>query len=95
MLAIDSDSRDVVGFITAISDGILSAYIPFLEVRTDCRGRGIGHELVRRMLTTLDGLYMIDLVCDRAIQPFYRSLGMKDATGMMLRNYARQSGESP
>ena len=32
VLAVDDESGQVVGFITAISDGVLSAYIPFLEV---------------------------------------------------------------
>ena len=32
LLAIDTTTGEVVGFITAISDGVLSAYIPLLEV---------------------------------------------------------------
>ncbi|WP_373604601.1 hypothetical protein [Bhargavaea cecembensis] len=30
VLAVDSDRRQVAGFITAVSDGVLSAYIPLL-----------------------------------------------------------------
>lgn len=30
VIAVDEQSKHVVGFITAISDGVLSAYIPFL-----------------------------------------------------------------
>ena len=41
-------SGKVVGFITAISDGVLSAYVPLLEVLPPHRGRGIGTALVRR-----------------------------------------------
>jgi hypothetical protein len=54
--------------------------------------QGIGDELVRRMLWLLDGMYMIDLLCDRRLQPFYEQLGMVRATGMMIRNYAHQAG---
>jgi hypothetical protein len=32
VLAVDDETGNIVGFITAISDGVLSAYIPFLEV---------------------------------------------------------------
>ena len=84
----------VVGFITAISDGISCAYIPHLEVLSVHQGHGIGTELVRRMLEKLRHLYMIDLVCDPELQPFYERLGMRAVVGMVVRNYDRQSGES-
>jgi ribosomal protein S18 acetylase RimI-like enzyme len=91
-LAVDRDPRRVVGFITAITDGILSAYIPLLEVLPEYRGIGIGRALVARLLDRLRHLYMVDLLCDPELQPFYEKLGMRRAHGMMLRNYARQSG---
>jgi ribosomal protein S18 acetylase RimI-like enzyme len=94
-LAIDDQSGAVVGFITAISDGVLSAYIPLLEVLPDHRGQGIGHELLRIMLQRLDGVYMIDLICDARAQSFYQSAGMEPATGMVRRNYERQSARHP
>ena len=93
VLAVDDETGNIVGYITAISDNVLSAYIPLLEVLPEYRGRGIGRELVRRILDRLKGLYMVDLLCDSDLQPFYASLGMVPVTGMMLRNYGRQSGE--
>jgi ribosomal protein S18 acetylase RimI-like enzyme len=92
VLAIDEGSGTVVGFITAISDGVLSAYIPHLEVLPDFQSRGIGSELLRRVLERLNKLYMIDLLCDLELQPWYARFGLKPATGMLSRNYARQSG---
>jgi hypothetical protein len=92
VLAVDDQNNHVVGFINAISDGVLSAYIPLLEVLPEYQMQGIGDELVRRMLWLLDGLYMIDLTCDRRLQPFYEQFGMTRATGMMIRNFARQAG---
>ena len=91
-LAIDVATGDVVGFITAISDGVLSAYIPLLEVLPAYRGRGIGTALVRRMLDRLRPLYMVDVLCDPKLQGFYARLGMEPATGMLVRNYDRQAG---
>lgn len=93
-LALVKDTGQVVGFVTAITDGVLSAYIPLLEVLPEHQGRGIASELVRRLLKRLDHLYMIDLLCDAELQPFYEKLGMRPAGGMMIRNYARQSGGS-
>jgi len=92
VLAIDSRTGNVIGFITAISDGVLCAYVPLLEVLPEYRDQGIGRGLVKRMLKKLQGFYMIDLLCDASVQPFYQRLGMTKATGMLLRNYAKQSG---
>jgi GNAT superfamily N-acetyltransferase len=93
VLAVASDDR-VVGFITAASDGVLSAYIPLLEVLPAWRGRGIGGELVRRMLARLANLYMIDVVCDPDVVPFYQVHGFSQGTAMMLRRYDRQAARS-
>ena len=92
LLACDDATGHIVGFITAISDGVSCAYIPHLEVLPAYQGRGIGSELVRRMLERLRHIYMIDLICDTDVQPFYAGLGMQPYTGMILRNYDRQSG---
>ncbi len=91
-MVLAQDGVRVVGFITAISDGVLCAYIPLLEVLPEYQGRGIGRELTQRMLAKLDNLYMVDLLCDANLQPFYARLGMKVASGMLRRNYARQAG---
>jgi ribosomal protein S18 acetylase RimI-like enzyme len=85
VLAVEGDR--VVGFITAISDGVLSAYIPLLEVLPRYRQQGIGSELVRQMLAKLRGLYMVDLVCDPELQGFYARLSMKPYTAMIIRNF--------
>lgn len=91
MLAIDNSDHKVVGFINAIGDGIMSAYIPLLEVLPEYRGQGIGSQLVRRMLDKLKNLYMVDLTCDPELQSFYLRLGMRRSVGMMIRNFDRQS----
>lgn len=85
------DKGRVVGFITALSDGVLYTYISLLEVLPEHQGRGTGSELVRRLLGSLAGLYPIDVLCDPALQPFYARLGLRPATGMMLRRYDRQA----
>jgi ribosomal protein S18 acetylase RimI-like enzyme len=94
VLALDGETSRVVGFITAITDGVLTTYIPLLEVLPEYQHFGIGSELVRRMLDNLSHLYATDLLCDPNLQPYYARFGMHPVTGMMLRNYHRQSGIS-
>ncbi len=92
ILAIDDQSGNVVGFINAITDGVLNAFIPLLEVLPSYQKQGIGAELVRQMLDKLRNLYAIDLLCDADLQPFYERFGMRPYTAMLYRNYDRQSG---
>ena len=76
----------VVGFITAMSDGVVAAHISLLEVLPPWQGQGIGSELVRQMLGLLADLYMVDLICDDDVAPFYERLGLVRLTGMARRN---------
>ena len=92
VVAIDPSTNHVVGFITAISDGVLSAYIPLLEVLPAYKAQGIGQNLVKKMLEQLDNIYMIDLCCDEHLIPYYEKFGMYQSTGMIKRNYKMQAG---
>lgn len=92
-LAIDDDVERVVGFANAISDGILAAYIPLLEVLPRWQGRGIGTELVEQLSSQLDDLYMVDLSCDPELESFYQPLGFESATAMIRRQYEHQDGQ--
>jgi len=80
------DDGTVVGFVNAISDGVAAAFIPWLEVLPTHRGRGVGRELMRRIRERLSHVYSIDLVCDPALVPYYRGLGMAEIAGMGLRS---------
>ena len=92
ILAYENDR--LIGFITSVSDGVLSAYIPFLEVLPAYQGKGIGKKLVKLLQDELKHLYMIDLLCDEELIPYYENLGMMKVQGACLRNYERQSGVS-
>ncbi len=93
VIAVDPGVNRVAGFITAISDGVLSAYIPLLEVLPEYQHKGIGKNLVNSMLKELDDLYMIDLCCDDSLVPFYEEMGMHKSHRMLKRNYQMQSGK--
>ena len=85
VLAIDEESSQVVGYVTALTDGVLSAFIPLLEVVPAYQGQGIGQQLMRQMLARLAHLPNVDLGCDPDLVPFYERFGMHAGTSMMLR----------
>nr|WP_255675682.1 GNAT family N-acetyltransferase [Deinococcus sp. 12RED42] len=82
----------VIGFVQAVSDGVLTAYIPLLEVLPEWQGRGVGRALMTRMQDELRHLYAVDLGCDDNLVPYYEALGMRLGNLMFTRNYARQDG---
>ena len=83
-LAIDRETGQVVGFVTALTDGVLSGFIPLLEVLPAYQGRGVGRALMTRMLDRLRNLPNVDLLCDPDVVPFYERLGMKPAGRAMV-----------
>ena len=87
VLAVDSETQRVVGFVTAITDHVQSAFIPLLEVLPEYQNQGIGTELVNRMLGKLEEIPSIDLCYDPPLQPFYERLGMARSVGMMIYHY--------
>ena len=84
-LAVHEDAQRVVGFVNAISDGVLTSFIPLLEVVPEYHGQGIGRELMRRMMESLDGMYMIDACCDDDKVSFYEQFGMINIGNAMLK----------
>lgn len=97
VLAVETESSRVIGFVNAVSDRVLSAYIPLLEVLPEFQGRGIGRELVTRLMAELEGLYMIDLVCNEDLIPFYEKFGLVSSHSMQVvsmikRDFDHQAG---
>jgi ribosomal protein S18 acetylase RimI-like enzyme len=93
VLAVDDSCNKVVGFVNALADGHNSAFIPLLEVLPSHRHRGIGHNLMTRLLHTLRNYPCIDLTCYPDLQPFYESLGMQGSCGMVIREYQRATSK--
>ena len=81
------DQATLVGFVSAISDGVSWAYVTLLEVLPGYRRRGIGAELMRRILERYHDLYAFDLNCDDGLVPFYERFGMQRLNGMVIRNH--------
>ena len=95
IIAVDTRTKTIIGFSTIMSDGVLSAYIPLLEVVSEYRSRGICRRLVERAIEETKDLYMLDLCCDEELASFYTTFSMLPMVGMERRNYARQDGATP
>ena len=89
-VALNSARRCIVGFINCISDGVLTCFIPLLEVLPEYRKRGIARLLVERMIEDTKQFYMVDLLCDAELMPFYEKFGFKSSNAMVRRNYKWQ-----
>jgi GNAT superfamily N-acetyltransferase len=82
----------VVGFVNMISDGVLTAFIPWLEVLPSYQGQGIGGELMRRIVEGTEHLYSVDLVCDAELVPYYHRLGWTGGSSAMIRHHGALGG---
>jgi ribosomal protein S18 acetylase RimI-like enzyme len=69
----------VVGLGNAISDGYLVVYYPHLLVLPDYQRRGIGTELMRRLVARYEGFHQHMLVADGRAIEFYRKCGFERA----------------
>ncbi len=65
----------LVGFARAISDGAFNAYISTVAVLPEYQRRGIGRELIRRLIADRDGIQFVLHANERAY-PFYLHLDL-------------------
>jgi GNAT superfamily N-acetyltransferase len=73
------DGPKLVGLGNAISDGHLVAYYPHLLVHPEYQGRGIGAQLMQRLMARYDGFHQHMLVADGRAVDFYRKCGFERA----------------
>lgn len=90
VLALDTESNQVIGFINALSDNVNFAFIPMLEVLPDYQKKGIGTQLMTIILEQLSHITCVDLTCDENMQGFYQRFSMLKSHGMILRKYLKE-----
>jgi GNAT superfamily N-acetyltransferase len=73
------DGNKLVGLGNAISDGYLVVYYPHMLVLPDYQGRGIGTQLMRRLMLRYQGFHQHMLVADGRALDFYRKCGFERA----------------
>lgn len=73
------DGERLVGLGNAISDGHMVVYYPHLLVLPEYQRRGIGTELMRRLMARYEGFHQHMLVADGRALDFYRKCGFERA----------------
>jgi len=77
------DGDELVGLARAMSDGVSTAYVSSVMVDARWRRRGVGREIMRRLMSDRSpGLRWV-LHARDAAKDFYRALGFVDAPNMM------------
>lgn len=73
------DGNRLVGYIDCVSNGVTDAYIQDLMVHPEHQGRGLGTDLMNRMIRRLkeQRIYMISVVYEESLQPFYARFGFQ------------------
>lgn len=77
----------LIGFLTAISDKAMHAFITLVEVLELYQGRGIGQHLMKLAISHFKGYYDIVLITDPDKGAFYKKLGFKEIYGMHIRDF--------
>lgn len=75
----------LVGFARALTDGAYRALIDDVVVDGAWQGRGVGRELVGRLLEQLRGVEEVRLVCGAELVPFYGRMGFRLDAGPFMR----------
>lgn len=81
------ENGKLVGFLTAISDGVMHAFITLLEVLESHQNKGIGRRLMELAISNFKGYYDIVLITDPDKGGFYKKLGFKEIYGMHIRDF--------
>jgi GNAT superfamily N-acetyltransferase len=69
----------LIGLGNAISDGHLVVYYPHLLVHPDYQGRGVGTEIMKRLMEKYQGFHQHVLMADGRAIEFYRKCGFTRA----------------
>ncbi len=82
------DDNELVGIIDVISDGIDDALIRNLVVHPEYQGKGIGHELLIKVLDRLKSnrIKTINVLFESELTEFYRKAGFRIVSGGIIDN---------
>lgn len=76
----------LIGIAAAITDGALHALITLLKVVPSHRHRGVGTDLLKRVMGELGRLYDVTLISDAGVSPFYEPHGFRPGFSMSRRD---------
>ena len=79
------DADRLIGFCRAITDGVSNAYISSVMVAPEYRRRGIGRQMLARLMADRDDIKFV-LHTRKEAAAFYAAVGFAPATDMMTRD---------
>lgn len=71
------DGDRLVGLANAISDGFLVVYYPHILIHPEYQRRGIGRELMARLMKRYEGFHQHCVLADKNAVGFYERCGFK------------------
>lgn len=79
----------LIGFLDVVSNKVTDAYIQDLMVNPEYQGKGIGTNLMNMAITKLkeDRIYMISVLFDEALLPFYKRFGFYTMLSGQMETY--------
>jgi GNAT superfamily N-acetyltransferase len=83
------EGAELIAYIDTVSNGVTDAYIQDLLVHPGYQGRGIGTTLMNKTIEYLKThkIYMISVLFDEKLLPFYRRFGFTPMLGGQLQTY--------
>lgn len=87
-IAVYDDDR-LIAYIDTVSNKVTDAYIQDLMVHPDYQNTGIGTELMNKTIAHLKEkkIYMISVVFEKALSPFYKRFGFFDMLCGQMQTY--------
>ncbi len=76
------DGEKLVGLVNTISDGSVTAFIPYLLVNPEYQKQGIGETLIGMIVSAYEGYERIVLLTEKDTVDFYKKCGFIDAQGI-------------
>lgn len=77
------DEERLVGLVSALDDGIMTAYVHYLLVDPEYQGKGIGRRLIERIKAKYEGYLKLVLISVPEQTGFYERSGFQPKTGML------------
>ena len=83
------EDNELIGYVDCISNGVTDAYIQDLMVKPGYQGKGIGSELMNKMIEYLkeSHIYMISVIFDENLKSFYERFGFYTMLSGQLETY--------
>ena len=80
---------ELIGYVDSVSNGVTDAYIQDLMVKPDYQGKGIGTDLMNKMIEYLkkNHIYIISVVFDESLKTFYKKFGFNNMLSGQMETY--------